>query len=670
MPESRTPTSTQNESAAGALPARRMLYVTLVVLASMAAAMVLTRLPDGPSPLRWLPLALAYLAGGWPIAQETWEDLKHGRLSIDFLMGSAAVGALLVGRPLEGVILIFLFSLSNTLEAQAMGRTRAAIQSLIAIRPEAATRLEGEEARERRVPIEDLRPEDLILVRPGERIAADGEVVRGVSEVDQAAITGESIPVERQPGEAVFAGSLNGSGALVVRVTKGPAETLLARIIELVREAQATRSPAQQFIDRFAHPYALAVIGSTLVIGFVPVLFFGTQAGTAFYRAITLLVVASPCALVISTPSAVLSAIANGARHGVLFKGGAYLDLAGSVDTVAFDKTGTLTLGKPRLLDITTDTPELSEDEMLRLAASVEHPSEHHLARATVDAASARGLVLLPTEDFASEPGMGVRARAGEREVWVGNLAMARSLGAVESKPLAGWSAEQTALGRTVVWVGSGERVLGGLALGDQIRPNAAATVRHLKQEGIRWVVMLTGDHPEVAGIVASRVGVDEVRAGLLPDEKVEAVRELCQGGFDVAMVGDGVNDAPAMVVSSLGIAMGAAGTDVAIETADVVLMSDEVEKVDYVFHLGNRSRRIVRQNVWFSIGWMVTLVLLTVTVGIPLPLAVVGHEGSTLLVVANGLRLLAGSPHPTSAVARGHRIGRTQRRKKSYSSK
>ncbi|MFC1544135.1 heavy metal translocating P-type ATPase [Gemmatimonadota bacterium] len=628
---------------------RLLRNVTVVVLAGMAAAMVLEWIPAEPSPWRWLPIALAYLVGGLPIVRETWSDLREGHLSIDFLMGTAALGALAVGRPLEGVILIFLFSLSNAMEAYAMGRTRSAIEALVGIRPESATLLTDEG--ERRIRIEDLHPGNRILVRPGERIAADGRVFEGRSEVDQAAITGESLPVVKEPGHETFAGTVNLSGALTIEVTKEPTETLLARIIELVREAQAARSPAQQFIDRFAHPYAVVVLIVTLTVWLVPHLIFDVPWYDAFYRAITLLVVASPCALVISTPSAVLSAIANGARHGILYKGGAYLDLAGTIDTVAFDKTGTLTLGRATLYDLTAEGDVESEEEVLRLAASVERPSEHHLARAIVLAAASRGLELSPVADFGYEAGRGVSGKIDGRIVWAGNLEFLKSRGVVEPKSLAGWSAEQTVLGRTVVWVGRDEAVVGCLALGDAIRPRSVATVRHLKEEGIRWVVMLTGDHPEVAAIMAGQLGVDEVRAGLLPEQKVEAIRELVEGGFRVAMVGDGVNDAPAMALSTLGIAMGAAGTDVAIETADVVLMSDEIEKVDYVFHLGIQSRRIVRQNVWFSVGWMVLLVALTATVGIPLPLAVVGHEGSTLLVAANGLRLLASRPHPATVV-------------------
>ncbi|MFO7768031.1 MAG: heavy metal translocating P-type ATPase [bacterium] len=626
---------------------RFFVRVTAVVLAGMIAGMFLDWVPEEPSPWRWLPLGIAYLVGGWRIALDTWEDLKEGRLSIDFLMGAAAVGAAVVDEPLEGVILIFLFSLSNTLEAYAMGRTRRAVGSLMEIRPEEAT-LSDEEGNDLgRVPIEDLQEGRYVLVRPGERIAADGEVVQGESSVDQSAITGESARVEKGPGSEVFAGTMNGRGALVLRVTRDPEQTMLAKIIRLVSEARDRKAPAQQFIDRFAHPYTLAVVAGTSLAFLVPWGLLDVSWNDALYRAMSLLVVASPCALVISTPSAVLSAIANGARHGILFKGGAYLDLAGTIDTVAFDKTGTLTVGRARLLAVSDLDGGASEEEILRLAAAVERRSEHHLAKAVVEAAEEHGITCPRIDDFEAVSGRGVRGRLDGESIWVGNASFAAAQDARETAPLAGWTAEQNSLGRTVVWVGRGDRVVGALALGDALRRNAPATIRHLKLEGIRWVVMLTGDHPEVARAVAAELGVDQVRAGLLPDQKVEAIRELISEEGGVTMVGDGVNDAPAMAASTVGIAMGAAGTDVAIETADVVLMSDDLEKVDYVIHLGKRTRKIVKQNVWFSVGWMALLVAVTLTVGLPLPLAVVGHEGSTLLVAANGLRLLTSAPHP-----------------------
>jgi Zn2+/Cd2+-exporting ATPase len=640
------------------------LRVTLVVALAMVIGAALEWGPAEPSPWRWVPLGIAYLVGGARIARDSWETLRDERkLSIDFLMGAAALGAALVGSPLEGAILIFLFSLSNTLEAYAMSRTRRAIHSLMALSPSEAALVDEAGHEVGRIPVAGLRPGHRILIRPGDRIAADGEVDSGRSEVDQAAITGESVPVSKSPGDDVFAGTMNGGGSLVVRVTRGAGETMLATIIRLVEEAREQRAPAQHFIDRFAHPYTLAVVVVTALVAVLPPLLAGAAWADAFYRAMTLLVVASPCALVISTPSAILSGIANGARHGILFKGGAYLDLAGTIDTVAFDKTGTLTVGRPRLRESVTiaalrgetgggsDPPiaraaPVGEDELLRLAAAVERTSEHHLARAVVEEARRRELRVPAVEGFAAFPGEGVLGEVDARRTWVGNGVMAKRMGAQVDVLLRGWIAEQGALGLSVVFVGVEGEMVGAMSFGDALKHNAAATVRHLKHEGIGWVAVLSGDHPEAVRAVAAELGADEVRAGLLPHEKVEAVRELTRRSRGVAMVGDGVNDAPAMAAATLGIAMGAAGTDVAIETADVVLMSDDVEKVDYLIHLGKRTRRVVRQNVYFSIGWMLLLVAVALTVGMPLTLAVVAHEGSTLLVAANGLRLLNGTPH------------------------
>jgi Zn2+/Cd2+-exporting ATPase len=658
--------------------ARLYLRVTTVVTVAMVAGALLEWIPDDPSPWRWLPLGLAYLVGGGPILRDTLASLREGRLSIDFLMGTAALGAAAVGQPLEGAILIFLFSLSNTLEAFAMGRTRRAMESLMTLHPEEATLL-GEGDDERRVPVERLEPGDRVLVRPGERLAADGRVVRGRSRVDQSTITGESIPVARGVGDEVFAGTMNEGGVLVVEVSRPSHETLLARIIQLVEEAREQRAPAQEFIDRFAHPYTILVLVGSAATGLAAWGVFGMSPSDAVYRAMTLLVVASPCALVISTPSAVLSGIANGARHGILFKGGGILDLAGTIDAVAFDKTGTLTVGEPRLLQWVTmeelrrngpapaegegevdpshrptdGLPPREEAEFLSLAVSLEAPSEHHLARALERAAREMGLEVAEVDGFEAVAGKGVSGRVRDRSVWVGNRTMADDKGARVDARLLAWLGDQTSLGRSVVLVGEGERVLGAMAFGDRLRPTAAATIRHLKYEGVRWITVLSGDHPEAVRAVAAELGADEVRAGLLPHEKVEAVRELTRSSRGVAMVGDGVNDAPAMAVATVGIAMGAAGTDVAIETADVVLMSDDLEKVDYVIHLGKRARRVVRQNVWFSVGWMAILVVVATVVGMPLTLAVVAHEGSTLLVVLNGLRLLRGGPHGPSTPPR-----------------
>jgi Zn2+/Cd2+-exporting ATPase len=635
----------------------------------LAVGGLLQWIPEPASPWRWLPFALAYLVGGGPIARDTWTSLRVGRLSIDFLMGTAALGAAAVGEPFEGVVLIFLFSLSNALEALALGRTRREVEALMDLRPDEATLLGVDGQELGRVPVEELEPGDHIRVRPGERLPADGRVVEGSGEVDQAAITGEAQPVRRREGDEVFAATILSGGALVVQVTRPSHETLLARIIQLVEEARANRAPAQHFIDRFAHPYTMAVVGATVLMALIPPFLLGVEWTDAFYRSMTLLVVASPCALIISTPAAILSGIANGARHGILFKGGAYLDLAGTIDTLAFDKTGTLTVGRPVLLDLITRAQVLQDpsggrtvDEegvedgdregirrMLRLAASVERDSEHHLARAILEAARARGLRLESPGAFRAIPGEGVTGTVDGVAAWVGNEALATRMEFRPGPAIRGWMAEQTSRGRSVVFVGTAQELLGALAFGDELKPDAAAAIRHLKYEGIRWITVLSGDHPDAVRAVAAELGADEVKAGLLPHQKVEAMRILTARSRGVAMVGDGVNDAPAMAASTLGIAMGAAGTDVAIETADVVLMGDDITKVDYVIHLGKRARRVVRQNVWFSVGWMGFLVLVTVTVGMPLTLAVVAHEGSTLLVALNGLRLLGGGPHPPS---------------------
>ena len=630
------------------------LRVTFVVAVALVAGLVLGWMSSTLQPWRWLPFLIAYAVGGWRIALDGWADLKHARLNIDFLMGAAAVGAAIVGAPLEGVILIFLFSLSKALEAYAMGRTRHAIALLMDLRPEEAT-LADEDGRDiGRIAVDDLMPGQLILVRPGERLAADGRVRSGRTEIDQSAITGEAIPVRRTVGDEVYAATINQEGSLVVEVTKPAGETMLAKIVRLVEEAREERAPAQHFIDRFAHPYTLAVVVGTILAAIVPPLLWGETWGDAFYRAMTLLVVASPCALVISTPSAILSGIANGARHGVLFKGGAYLDLAGTIDTIAFDKTGTLTVGRPSVVDIVSHA-ELDNrvqpspangDALLRLAAAVEQTSEHHLARAVAAEAHARGITVPQVLDFQSFPGKGVHGVVDGRQVWVGNASMAQ-LEDVRLGPLIqGWTAEQTSRGRSVVYVGVPGELQGAMSFGDELKPGVAASVRHLKYEGIRWITVLSGDHPDAVRAIAAEIGADEVKAGLLPHEKVDVVKQLVASSRGVAMVGDGVNDAPAMASATIGIAMGAIGTDVAIETADVVLMSDDIDKIDYVIHLGKRARRVVRQNVYFSIGWMLFLVVLALTIGIPLPLAVVGHEGSTLLVAGNGLRLLAGKPH------------------------
>ncbi len=637
-----TPSRAKPIRSGGPPGATSWLLTTVVVSAGMVLGALLTWIPDDPSPWAWLPLGVTYVVGGRPILRDTLASLREGRLSIDFLMGFAALGAAGVGQPLEGAILIFLFSLSNTLEAYALGRTRAAISALMELHPEEATLLDAEGEEVGRVPTSSLVPGQAIRVRPGERIGADGVVVSGRSEVDQSAITGESIPVSRGTGDEVFAGTINGGGALTVEVQRPAGETMLARIVRMVEEAREDQAPAQAFIDRFAHPYTVAVMAGSLLTALVAALVFDFTWSDAVYRAMTLLVVASPCALVISTPSAILSAIARGARRGILFKGGGHLEMAGTADTVAFDKTGTLTIGAPELLEVRT-VDGWSRSELLGHVAAVERDSEHHLARAVLTAARKEGVEPPQAEAFRALPGEGVTARIAGEEIWVGNPTLARRFDTPIPPEIQAWHEAQGEEGRSVVLVGTGGLVCGALAFGDRLRPGAAAAVQRLRALGIGRVVLLSGDHQGAVRAIAREVGADDGRGALLPHQKVEALQEMARSSSGVIMVGDGVNDAPAMAAAAVGVAMGAAGTDVAIETADVVLMGDELDRVHELVELGRRTRRIVRQNVWFSVGWMALLVVAASTVGLPLTLAVVAHEGSTLLVVLNGLRLLGG---------------------------
>jgi len=631
---------------------RVYLPATAVIFVGMVAGALLQWVPEDPSPWRWLPLGVAYLAGGGPIFRDAWRSLRKGRFSIDLLMGVAAIGAAAVGEPLEGAILLFLFSLSNTLEGYAMGRTRNAIAALMELHPEEATLVDSDGREIGKVSTADLQLETRFLVRPGERIAADGRVVQGRSDVDQSPITGESAPVPRTVGDEIFAGTMNGGGSLIAEVSRPANDTMLARIVRMVEEAREERAPAQEFIDRFAHPYTIIVLLGSAAVTLLGGTVFGLSWGDAFYRAMTLLVVGSPCALVISTPAAVLSAIANGARHGVLIKGGAVLDRVGQLNAIAFDKTGTLTLGTPRLLSLQA-VGTSTESDLLTAASGVEALSEHHLARAVLDSVAERGISVPPVNDFLAIPGEGVQGRIARiptnpvQDVegpltWVGNEVMAARYGARIPQDLSEWIATERSKGRSTVIVGASEETMGAMSFGDQLRPGAAETIRRLKEiHGVRRVTILSGDHPGAVEAIARELGADEVRAGLLPDQKVEALRAMANESLQVAMVGDGVNDAPAMAAASVGVAMGAVGTDVAIETADVVLMGDEIPKVEYLLALGRRARRVVRQNVFFSVGWMGILVVVASTVGLPLTFAVVAHEGSTLLVVLNGLRLL-----------------------------
>jgi Cd2+/Zn2+-exporting ATPase len=607
---------------------------------------------DGPSLLIWLGYGAAYVFGGWYGFKGGIETLRHRSVDIDLLMIVAAVGALSIGAPFEGAMLLFLFSLSNVLQHYAIGRSRRAIKSLVEMRPDSATVLQdGEEVI---VPIDEVEVGDVFVVRPGDRIPLDGVVRDGESTVDQASLTGESVPVPKQPGDDVFGGTITESGSLEIAVTRQAHESALSRLIHMVETAQSEKAPTQRLIDRLEQPYVLGVFALTITAITVPLL-VGAEFTPTFYRAMTLMVAASPCAVIISTPAAVLSAIASGGRQGVLFKGGEHVEVAADIDAVAFDKTGTLTEGEAQLTDVLVrddahaGSASLDEETLLTLAAAVQARSEHHLARATVEEAETRALDIPDAREFQAAAGKGVRATVQGQRLHIGNRRYVETVLADVSidglerglDTLARLEAE----GKTSVLVvretDGDASLLGWLAFTDTVRPGAAEMIAELRELGIEHVVMLTGDNEAVARQIADEVGIDEVHAELLPEQKVERVEKLVDRHDGVAMVGDGVNDAPALATASLGIAMGGAGTDVALETADIVLMGDDLSKISYVLGLGRKTKRTLTVNLTIAFGAIALMVGAILLRGIPLPLAVVGHEGSTVLVSLNGLRLL-----------------------------
>ena len=598
---------------------------------------------------------LAYLFGGTLSAINAIKLLAKRQVSIDLLMVVAAIGAAMVGHWEEGAILFGLFSLSNALEDYALGRTRRAVRALMDLTPDQATLL-GADGSQTEVPVEQLQVGDLVLIRPGERIPADGAVDQGESSVDQAPITGESMPVSKHPGDEVYAATINTTGALQVRVSRISRESMLSRIVTVVEQAQEQKSRTQRFTDRFEGRYAIAVITGSILAFFAFMYVGGETRGDAFYRAITLLVVASPCALVISTPASTLSGLANAARHGILFKGSGYLEDLGLVDTIAFDKTGTLTLGQPSVTDVVELGNGWSERELVALVAAAESRSEHHLGEAVIAYSAAQGYGLPPIEQFDSVPGKGIIATVEGRTVAVGNAALFASLGA-DTTAATDVAERFRAEGKTAILAGDRTAVRGVIALADTLRPSARTVVQQLHQLGIQRTVMLTGDHQAVARSIAETLGITEFYGDLLPAQKLDVIREMEAGSTDgagrkgarVAMVGDGVNDAPALATATVGIAMGGAGTDVALETAGVVLVADDLTKLPYAVGLSRRTRRIILQNLGFSLAVIVTLVTLVLTIGIPLPVGVIGHEGSTIIVVLNGLRLLR---TPQTAIA------------------
>ncbi|TDC75521.1 heavy metal translocating P-type ATPase [Streptomyces hainanensis] len=619
----------------------RILAVPEARWAAAALALFLLALPlylAGTPAWAWGPLfAAVYVTGGWEPGWAGLQALRERTLDVDLLMVVAALGAAAIGQVLDGALLIVIFATSGALEAIATARTADSVRGLLDLAPTTATRLTGDGGEET-VPTGRLAVGDVVLVRPGERIGADGRVVDGASDVDQATITGEPLPVARGVGDEVFAGTLNGTGALRVRVERDPADSVIARIVAMVEEASETKAPTQLFIEKVEQRYSLGMVLATVALFAVPLL-FGADLQSTLLRAMTFMIVASPCAVVLATMPPLLSAIANAGRHGVLVKSAVVMERLGQVDAAALDKTGTLTEGTPRVTDVLPlDGSGLTDDALLRLAAAAEHPSEHPLARAMVDAA--RDLAIPPAEDFASTPGVGVTATVEGRTVAVGSPA--RLLDADRPGPAAAVVAGLEEDGRTAVLVTLDGAPVGVLGIADRLRDEAAATVAALGGLTGTAPILVTGDNPRAAHRLAAEVGITDVRAGLLPQDKVAAVRELADAGRKVLVVGDGVNDAPALAAAHTGVAMGRAGSDLALETADAVVVRDELATIPAVVNLSRRARRLVIQNLVIAGVFITGLVVWDLVGNLPLPLGVAGHEGSTVIVGLNGLRLLA----------------------------
>jgi cation-transporting P-type ATPase J len=612
-----------------------------------------TEFGAAPAWMWWTLYLACYVTGGWQPALAGVQALREKSLDVDLLMIVAAIGAAAIGQVLDGGLLIVIFATSGALEAFLTQRTADSIRSLLDLAPESAT-VVTESGHETVVDAATLCVGETIVVRPGERIGGDGQVISGASDVDQASITGEPLPVAKHPGDEVFAGTLNGTGVLRIRVDRAATDTVIARIVTMVQEASATKAKAQLFIEKVEQYYSVAVVAATLAVFFIP-LALGAALQPALLRAMTFMIVASPCAVVLATMPPLLAAMATAGRHGVLVKSAVVMEQLGSITAVAFDKTGTLTLGSPRLTDLhPLEEMRYDADTVLTWAAAAEHPSEHPLARAIVAAATEHGLQLPMAHDFDSAPGRGVRATVDGHTVEVGSPSHLLS-DADTSTPMTTVVADLEAAGKTVVIVVVDSAPAGVLALADQLRPGAADTVAELTALTGIAPVLLTGDNPRAATTLAAQIGITDIRAGLLPHDKVAAVREIEDAGQRALLVGDGVNDAPALAAAHTGVAMGRAGSDLALETADAVIVRDDLATLPAVIALSRRARRIVIANLAIATTFITGLVLWDLLGQLPLPLGVAGHEGSTVIVGLNGMRLLAQrawGTSPTTPVA------------------
>ena len=626
------------------------LFQNPKVLSSIASGVLLlvgwiAGLFGAPSVVTTACYLLSLLVGGYYFGREAIEDLLYERKAgIELLMATAAVVATLLGAAGEGAMLAFLYSISEAAEGYTEEKTRSSVAKLMDLAPKTALVRRGTE--ERQIPVEEVDAGDVFVVRPGESIATDGEVIEGQSSVNQAPITGESIAVEKATGAVVFAGSINGEGTLVVRATKRFAENTISRIIHMVEEAQERKGKSQRFIERFGERYTPAVLAVGILLAIIPPLVFHAQWHDWLARATVFIVAAAPCALVISIPITLVAALGTAARKGVLIKGGVYVEELAKVQVVALDKTGTITRGVPEVVAVVVNETgsggrHYTQESILALASGLERRSQHPLARAIIQHADKNGVSPADVRDFQSLTGAGVTGRVEDATVFVASPAHFLNR-AARSLDWAGREIERLqSEGSTVIVVGNEQEALGVIAIRDTVRHNAGAAISALRRQGVRKVVMLTGDNERTAAAIAKTVGVDEVFADLRPEDKARKVRELTERDGHVAMVGDGVNDAPALAEATVGIAMGAAGTDVALETADVALMADDLEKLVDALALAKRNQRLVRQNVWLSIVVVGTLIVGAITNVFSLPVAVIAHELSEFVVIANGLRML-----------------------------
>lgn len=627
------------------------MAVTSAAAAAIGAALSLVpaeRVLDAP----W-PAAMAYalaIAAAWRyVLPKAWSSLRGVRLDMNVLMTVAVIGAVGLGEWLEGAAVAVLFAISHLLETWSVNRARSAIQSLMELSPEQARVLQ-EDGSERELAVEDVEVGSRIVVRPGEKFPLDGEVVEGATTVDQAPITGESAPVDKSPGDEVFAGTVNQDGAVTVKVTKAAGDTVLAGVIRLVEQAQSRRSRSEQFVETFARYYTPAVVIGAVLLCILPPLFFGAAWSAWFYRALVLLVIACPCALVISTPVSIVSGLAAAARNGVLIKGGEFLEAVGRTRVIAIDKTGTLTHGKPVVQEV-IPLGDATEQGLLELAAAIEQRSEHSIARAIVEFANERGISPPPCHDYQAIRGKGAQATVDGTRHFLGNhrLLEEKNLCTDEIHRV---MTEHEDCNHTVVGVASEERPLGVILLADGLREEAPEAIQALLREGIERVIMLTGDNIGTAEAIAKECGGVEPRAELLPADKVRAVEELRASHNHVAMVGDGINDAPALAAATVGIAMGAGGTDAALETADIALMTDDLRKLPWLLRHSRRTRGVIMQNIGLSLGIKAVFLALAIPGLASLWMAIAADMGASLIVTANGLRLLRSGPREGAALS------------------